>query len=133
MSENDFEEMEKFLLPFAQSRYQAKSGIAKFAMKIAGKRIQTMVTWQVRAFIRCIYLVNEPIMLQDVTFIVISELSVMMHFPPYNATGIIENRAEMPLSIGAEIHRWFIHLIENDMLPGTYERFTGRFVPNANA
>ena len=130
MSEEDFNELEKFLFPFAISRYQAKSGIAKFAMKIAGKRLNTMVTWQVRAFIRCIYLVNQPIFLQDITFIVISEMSLMMDFPPFNQTGLIENRSEMPLSIGSEIHRWLIHLQENDKLPGSYERFTGRFVPN---
>ena len=106
--------------------------MAKFAMKLAGKRLQTMVTWQVRAFIRCIYLVNQPILLQDITFVVITEMSVMMNFPPYNTT-TLENRAEMPLVLGAEIQRWFIHLIENNKLPGTYERFTGIFVPNAKA
>lgn len=131
MSENDFEEMEKFLLPFALARYEAKSGIAKFAMKLAGKRLHTMVTWQIRAFIRCIHLVNQPILLQDITFIVIAEMSVMMNLPPYNTT-TLENRAEMPLVLGAEIQRWFIHLIENDMLPGTYGRFTGIFIPNIN-
>ncbi len=132
MSENDFEEMEKFLLPFALSRYEARGGMAKFALKLAGKRLQTMVTWQVRAFIRCIHLVNQPILLQDITFVVITEISVMMNFPPYNQPGLIENRSEMPLTLGPEIHRWFIHLVENDKLPGTYERFTGIFVPKIN-
>ena len=89
-----------------------------------------MVTWEVRAFIRCIYMVNEPIFLQDITFITISEVSLMMNYPPYNQTGIIENRAEMPLSMGAEIHRWFLHLQENNKLPGNYERFTGKYMPN---
>ena len=36
MSENDFNDLEKFLFPFAISRYQAKNGIAKFAMKNSG-------------------------------------------------------------------------------------------------
>ncbi len=130
MSENDFNELEKFLLPFALARYEAKGALIKAMISIAKNRIQTMVTWQVRAFIRCIYSVNESIHLQEITFIVISELSLMMNFPPYNRTGIIENRTEMPFSIGAEIHRWFIHLQENNKLPGTYTRFTGRFVPN---
>lgn len=129
MSENDFEDMEKFLLPFAKARYEARSGMAKFALKLAGKRLQTMVTWQVRAFIRCIYLVKQPILLQDITFIVITEMSVMMNFPPYN-TATLENRSEFPLTLGPEIHRWFIHLDENDKLPGTYVRFTGRYSPN---
>ena len=131
MSENDFEEMEKFLLPFALARYEAKGGIVKFAMKLAGKRLHTMVTWQIRAFIRCIHLVKQPILLQDITFIVIAEMSVMMNFPPYNTT-TLENRSEFPLVLGAEIQRWFIHLIEYDKLPGTYERFTGIFIPNIN-
>ena len=90
-----------------------------------------MITWEVRAFIRCIYLVNQPILLQDITFIVIEEMSLMMNFPPYNTT-TLENRDQFLFILGAEIHRWFLHLGENNKLPGIYERFTGKYIPNNN-
>ncbi|WP_162306626.1 hypothetical protein DSAG12_04115 [Promethearchaeum syntrophicum] len=50
-------------------------------------------------------MVNKPIFLKNITFIKISEVSLIMDYPPYNQTEIIEKRAEMPLSMGAEIHK----------------------------
>ncbi len=119
MSENDFEEMEKFLLPLA---------FAEFNVKRSGS-IQTRITWQVRAFIRCIYSVNTPILLQDITFITIAEYSIMMHIRPKIIPNLL-SRVDLHHILGVEIHRWLLHLQDNNRLPGTYERFTGKFIPN---
>ena len=129
MSENDFNELEKFLLPFALGRYETNNPLAKLAIGLNKNKFQNLIIWEVRAFIRCIYLVNQPILLQDITFIVIAEMSLMMNFPPYNTT-TLENRGEFIFILGAEIHRWFLHLGENNKLPGIYERFTGKYIPN---
>ncbi len=129
MSENDFNELEKFLLPFAFDRYKTDNPLAKLAIGLNQNRFNTMITWEVRAFIRCIYSVNQPILLQDITFIVIAEMSLMMNFPPYNTT-TLGNRDQFLFILGAEIHRWFLHLEENNKLPGIYERFTGKYIPN---
>ena len=54
---------------------------------------------------------------------------ILVYFFNQNHTGIIENRTEMPLSMGTEIYIWFLHLQENGKLPGIYERFTGKYIP----
>jgi hypothetical protein len=131
MSEQEIQNLESVLLPFAMSRYDAKNlGIAgKFVKSIAGTRIDTIVKLQVQAFIRCLFQVHGTIGLYEMATIVFTEMSYMMNVPPVN-TPTFSDRAESVIVLQGEMHRWMLFLQEQNQLPGDYERFTGRFTRN---
>ena len=121
MSEIELGELEGFLYAFALGRY-----FNKRANVLGIKKLMRKITkCQVVAFIRCIELSNVPISFTDLTMIVDAETYSMMNFIPRDGYGT----AFTPEQLGREIHQWLLYLQENRKLPGIYERYTGRFIP----
>lgn len=144
MSEKVIEELEAFLLPFAQDRFdfsKYKSGMpfAKMAQSMAksmmGGWVTEYVTWLVRSFVRLILNSDEPMYLKDIAALIQAEAGYMSGVGPYGlfnarfgtGTGAGSDRSSGEAMTEGEVHAWMIHLTDNDKLPGNYERFTGRY------
>ena len=142
MSEQEVERLEKELIPFALKRfdmdsYHSNFPMAKMAMGMAkrmmGDWLNDYVTWLVRAFIRCLLNVGDEIYLKDLGAVVAAEANYMSGIGPMgpfqqqNMAQGSGNRAGTENLVETEIHVWLLHLQEENMLPGNYERFTGRY------
>ena len=142
MSDKIVEELESFLLPFALKRfsfdsYKSNFPMGKMARRMAesmmGDWLDNMVTWQVRAYVRCLFNVSGTIYLKDLAAAVNAEASYMSGVGPLGlfqggfGTQTGSNRSSTETMMEAEIHVWMLHLAENDKLPGNYERFTGKY------
>ncbi len=146
MSEKVIEELEGVLLPFAQDRFdfsKYKSGMpfAKMAQSMAksmmGGRITEYVTWLVRSFVRLILNSEEPMYLKDIAALIQAEAGYMNGVGPFGlyntrfgtVTVAGSDRSSGEAMTEGEVHAWMIHLTEKDKLPGSYERFTGKYIP----
>ncbi len=143
MSEQEVERLEKELIPFALKRFDMDSyktvfPMSKMAMKMAqsmmGDWLNDYVTWLVRAFTRCLLNVSTEIYLKDLGAVVAAEANYMSGVGPMGpferqnmAQGGSGNRAGTESLVETEIHVWLLHLQERNILPGIYERFTGRY------
>jgi len=143
MSEQEVERLEKELIPFALSRfdmdsYQTAFPMSKMAMNMAkrmmGNWLNEYVTWLVRAFVRCLLNVSDEIYIKDLGAVVAAEANYMSGIGPFGffqqqsmTQGSGSNRAGTETLVETEIHVWLLHLQEENMLPGVYERFTGRY------
>ena len=139
MSENEIKELEEFLLPFALKRFDMDSYQRDFPMmkmmksmakSMVGNMITDYVTWLVRAFVRCLLSISEEIYLKDLAAVTLAEASYMAGigpFGPFNRGYGGGDRGGSEVQIEAEVHIWLLYLLENNKLPGIYERFTGRY------
>ncbi len=133
MSEKLIKELEEFLSPYVQERFDYSNlpmgGLAKTLMGGRINQIQQYVIWIMRAFVRCILSADKDIYLRDIVSVTVAEAYTMMQFTPmrnihtYNAEGA----AQFDLIIEAEIHNWLLYLEEHEKLPGTYHRFSGMY------
>ncbi len=140
MSEREIKEIEDLLLPFALERYNwdnYKSNMPmsrmmkSIAKSMVGNIVTEQVTWLVRSFVRCLLSVSGEIFLKDLAAITLAEASYIAGigpFGPFNKSyGGGGDRGGSEVQIEAEVHVWFLFLIDNNKLPGIYERFTGRY------
>ncbi|MCE7741108.1 MAG: hypothetical protein GOP50_01495 [Candidatus Heimdallarchaeota archaeon] len=142
MSEHEVEKIEKYLIPFALQRfdfdsYQTNFPMSKMAMNMAkkmmGNWLNDYVTWLVRAFTRCLLNVSDEIYLKDLGAVVAAEANYMSGIGPmgpFERQSMSQgsgNRAGTENLVETEIHVWLLHLQEENMLPGIYERFTGKY------
>lgn len=139
MSEREIKELEDFLLPFALKRFDLDSYQRDFPMmkmmksmakSMVGNVINEYVTWLVRAFVRCLISISDEIYLKDLAAVTLAEASYMAGigpFGPFNRMYGGGDRGGSEVQIEAEVHIWLLHLLENNKLPGIYERFTGRY------
>jgi hypothetical protein len=141
MSENEIQELEELVLPFALERFDFNSYQSNFPMSrmmksmaksMVGNVITEYVTWLVRAFVRCLLSVLTEIYLKDLAAITLAEASYMGGIGPfgyfnrmYGGSG--GDRGGSEVQIEAEVHVWLLYLLDNNKLPGIYERFTGRY------
>lgn len=136
MSEQEIEELEKFLIQFVIERFSqknARSVVNVLSSGIPGKKEEVFefLSFLARAFIRCIISTKEYIYLKDITSVVFAEACMAKDLQPiyfimsWSDSSAFYNPIPTMLS---EIHRWLIYLEENGKLPGKYERFTGKFV-----
>ncbi len=145
MSEKVIEELEGFLLPFAQdrfdiSKYRSNMPFAKMAQSMAksmmGDFFKNYVTWLVRSFIRCLLNTSEPMYLKDIAALIQAEACYMSGIGPFGlfnqrfGTSTGSDRSSGEAMTEGEVHAWMVYLTEKDKLPGQYERFTGRYIPN---
>ncbi|NPD89840.1 MAG: hypothetical protein HGN29_14095 [Asgard group archaeon] len=144
MSEREIKELEDLLLPFALERYNfdnykmnmpmsrmMKSMVKSMAKSMVGNIITEQVTWLVRSFIRCLISISDEIYLKDLAAITLAEASYMAGIGPYGpfhrSFGSGGDRGGSEVQIEAEVHVWLLYLLDNNKLPGIYERFTGRY------
>jgi hypothetical protein len=127
-------ELEDFLMPYVQDRFDlsgsALGGIASQFLNY-GERIQAIVTWHVKSFVRCILQVEGSIVLRDIAAVVMAETYTMLKMTPVRnmfRSGTEEGDiADSRVIIENEIHNWLIYLQKHGKLPGTYNRFLGRY------
>ncbi|MBN1330554.1 MAG: hypothetical protein JXA54_13855 [Candidatus Heimdallarchaeota archaeon] len=134
MSEKLIKELEDFLSPYVQQRFDYSNtpfgGLAKSLMSGRVNQIQQYVIWIMRALIRCILSTEKDIYLRDIVSVSTAEAYTMMQFTPmrnmhtYNAS---QGASYFDLIMEAEIHNWLLHLEEHEKLPGTYNRFSGLY------
>jgi hypothetical protein len=139
MSEREIQELEELLLPFALKRFDFDSYQGSFPMSrmmksmaksMMGDVITEYVTWLVRAFVRCLLSISTEIYLKDLAAVTLAEASYMGGIGPFGHFNRMQSsgdRGGSEVQIEAEVHVWLLFLLDNNKLPGVYERFTGRY------
>ena len=120
MTEKEIQELEEILIPFALDR---------LGMFFVGKKFKKFYEWIVRAFIRCLFNITEESHLLEITTISIAEAYFMDEIKIFSAVdkSIKQFLEESSQMMYGEIHQWLIYLQEQGRLPGTYNRFSGKF------
>ncbi|MEA2069684.1 MAG: hypothetical protein U9O98_00160 [Asgard group archaeon] len=135
MSKKLIQEVEEILVPYVKARFNIEqSPLGEIAKALASgyvKRYEEFVTWQARAFVRCIISTQQELNLNDIADVIFSEAYNMMEFTPVRNAfqNNLETLAASKIILEAEIHNWFLYLEEKEMLLGEYNRFTGYFTP----
>ncbi len=136
MSEQEIEELEKFLVPYVLERFNqkfARSVVGVLGSVIKGKKegVLEFISFLARACVRCLMSTSNEIYLKDIASVVFAEACLVKDLPPIRFREWWSEHSEFynPIpTLLSEIHRWLIYLEENGKLPGNYERFTGKFV-----
>lgn len=87
MSEQEIEELEKFLIQFVIERFSQKTAysvVSVLSSAIPGKKegVFEFISFLARAFIRCIISTKENIYLKDISSVVFAEACVAKDLPP---------------------------------------------------
>lgn len=134
------QELENLLVPYALSRFDLSKGPQAALLKgfpMMGKlaqagqnRLNQLITWLARAFIRTIVYTNRPMFLRDIATVALGEAMYMLNVPPYMFSGSDEGgKADLKITAETEIHRWLLFLVESGKLPGNYHRYLGIYEP----
>ncbi|NHJ25331.1 MAG: hypothetical protein EAX89_12190 [Candidatus Lokiarchaeota archaeon] len=135
MAEDNFEELEHFLMPYAIGRFEEKSvkGLKGVLKRMITKDFMDYLAWVVRAFVRCICTVEESLHIKEILTIVLAEANLASNAPPFiikvsdNFLDTFDS-IDLKTMMESEVHRWLVYLQESSKLPGKYNRFTGKYV-----
>ncbi|MHA2255906.1 MAG: hypothetical protein ACXAAM_07535 [Candidatus Heimdallarchaeaceae archaeon] len=120
MTENEYQRLREFLLPFVTERFRSTA---------VNEELRKSVENIAKAFLWCLVSIQDKMHLTEITTISIAEAFYERGlYNLLNELDIGTKKITMEgflLVLPGEIHNWLLFLQNNGQLRGVYDRFTG--------